>query len=145
MQDSAEEYLTPGCWLQHCANTDPKVEKQKEPNLDEVFLPLRETFLDERKMNWNVWYCVFVTDKPYFNSFEYKISKLQSYSFSICWKSWYRLSLMPTHIKWIQLYSSHSVVCPTLYFDEGQTQQPLWLFSLCMSKHNFLLIIWFEK
>ena len=69
---------------------------------------------------------MIVTD---FNYFEINISKVPCFSVLICWKFEYKQSLMQNDhdVKWIQLFSSHSVACPTSYFVtvEGETQLSL--------------------
>ena len=51
------------------------------------------------------------------------------FSVLICWKFEYKQCLLPNDLKWIQLYSSHSVACPTLHLVGGQTQLQLWLYT----------------
>ena len=83
----------------------------------------------ERNMvRWNTridWNCMIVTDKPEFNCSEYNTWKRPSFSVVICWKFEYKQSLKPNDLQGIQLYSSHSVACPTSIFKFWTCRSPL--------------------
>ena len=131
-EDLAEESFPSGCCLQHYANTDTSkmqltIEEAKGAQSWEKNLLLREILSDGTQDLIELHDC---TDIPAFNCPEYKIWKWPSFSVLICWKFAYQQSLKPNDLWGIQLYSSHSVACPTSHLAEGQTQLQLWLYTL---------------
>ena len=136
--DSAEGCFLLCCWLQNYAHTcTSKMQATTEEAQRAQYRKIISCWEKYCQMEQKTWLkCMIVTDKPEFNCSEYKIWKCPSFSVSICWKFAYNRSWKPNYLKGIQLYSCHSVACPTSHFAEGQTQ-------LYTFKYSFFLKVIF--
>ena len=82
--------------------------------------------------------CMIVTDKPYFNCFEYKFWKIPWFSVLICWKFWCKQSLLPNHLKWIAICWRANTAASVIV----HTQIQFFSFSHSCHSESFGLTTW---
>ena len=146
-EDLAEECFPSGCCLQHYSNTDSSkiqvtFEEAKGAQSYKTNLLLREILSDwtedliEMHNSW--WLFHSNLSSTVLNHWIQNLKMPIFFCLNMLEICIHKQSLKPNDLKGIQLYSSHSVVCPMLA--EGQTQLQLELYT---TKHNvFNLIFW---
>ena len=132
-EDLAEESFPSGCCLQHYANTDTS-KMQLTIEVAKGAQSWKKKSIWEKccQMEQKIWLnCMIVTDKLEFNCHTVLNTKFEMpmfFSLNML-EIWVQTIFEAKWAKGIQLYSSHSVACPTLHLAKGQTQWQLsrWL------------------
>ena len=125
-KDSAEECFPPCCWCSiMTTGTSHYWGKTRSSILKRISPVERNIVRWNRRLDWNAQLLQTNVIWTVLKKSHIFLSKHAL----LCWKFEYKQSLLPNNLKWIQLYSSHLVVCPTSYIAEGQTQWLLLLYS----------------